>query len=493
MSPKTSQTNAPIKDDRRPVWIIGLLLLLCYGYYFYAGGNWNIESRMALTRAIVDRQTIQIDHYFFSKDRTKDAAFFSGHYYADKAVGASFLGVPVYWFFKQILGGVLPDNVWWIVSTYLVSLFVTALPSAIAGALFFLLLGYITPAVAPRVWLTLAYGLGTIAFPYATMFFGHQTAAALGFIAFYLLFRLRRQGWSPGWALLAGGLASYSVITDFLSALVVLGLMVYAIVTVIQQKKGFGARLTALLPFAVGLILALPLQLWYNWAAFGNPLSSAYKYEILEEFRIGMSAGFMGITYPKLEALYQLTFGPYRGLFYGSPFLLFIIPGAWIWLRRTRAKGEKAIAANPLAGYRLEGWLCVAIGGLALLINSSYYLWGGGGIYGARFMIPALPFICFLALPAIYFAPGAFKLLATVSMLFTFIVVATTPLIPENEPNPLFGAAFRDLFRRGLMTEPNFNFNLLMFLGVDSLISLLFLLLLGSLLLLRLRALRLAS
>jgi hypothetical protein len=39
--------------------------------------------------------------------------------------------------------------------------------------------------------LTLGYGLGTIAFAFSTVFFGHQIAALLLFGAFYLLFQVR--------------------------------------------------------------------------------------------------------------------------------------------------------------------------------------------------------------------------------------------------------------------------------------------------------------
>lgn len=491
MGKNSAQTPPAKPSDRRPALIIGLVLMLCYSYYFYLGGNWNVESRLALMHAVVDRGTLQIDHYYFNqrmnRERTQDIALYRGHYYSDKAVGVAFLGVPFYWGVKSLFALAPPAQGWqWVMGNYLVNLFVTAFPSALAGVLFFILLGYFLPAGAPRIWLTLAYGLGTIAAPYATMIFGHQTAAALGFIAFFILFRLRRRGWSPGWALAAGLLAGYSLITDFLSALVVLGLVIYAGVTVFQRGKGVGAGICALLPFLAGLLPPLALQLWYNWAAFGSPLASAYHYEVLEKFRIGMSAGLMGITYPRLEALYQLTFGPYRGLFYGSPFLLFVIPGTWLWLRRPRPSGKKLPPPSPFAEFRLEGLLCAGLGLFALLINASYYLWGGGGIYGARFMIPALPFICLLARPAMDFAPTAFKALALLSIIFTGAVMITTPLVPENAANPLFGAVFRDIWRYGFVSHPN-NYNLLMLLGVRNLLSLVFLLLLVGLLLLRLR------
>ncbi len=471
---KTASSVPKRTGELRPALAIGLILFACYAYFFYMGGNWNIESRLALVHAIVEEKTLAIDSY---ESRTQDKAFYDGHYYCDKAVGASFLGVPVYAAFRPLLASRGPQSLW-ATGNYLVNLFVTAIPSAVAGALFFLLLGRFLPAAVPRIWLTLAYGLGTLAFPYATMFFGHQTAAALLVISFFLLFRMRSKKWSPPIALVAGLLAGYALITDFLAVAVVLGLVIYAIATVKKSAPSSFLPFTFyLLPFLLGLLAPLPLQLWYNQACFGSPFASAYHYEVLAKFREGMSAGMMGLTYPKLEALYQLTIGPRRGLLYCSPFLLFTIPGAYLMIRRRE--------------HRAEGLLCAGVGLLSILLNSAYYLWWGGGVYGPRFLIPAIPFIALPVIFAIRYSPMAFKLLAITAIVFTAVVVVTTPLIPEPAKNPIFEAAFRDLFRRGLLAAPNFNFNLMMYFGLDDLRSLFPLLALVGIGLVYLRSLRL--
>jgi len=515
--PKKIQTDnksadkAPRRVELRIALLLGLILLLCYSYYFYMGGNWNIETRLALTHAIVDDGTLMIDRY---EARTGDKAFYKGHYYCDKAVGASFLGVPVYWAVRPLLARYGATGTW-VAGNYIISFFTTAIPSAMLGVLFYLLLGAFVAAAKPRIWLTLAYGLGTIAFPYATMFFGHQTAAAFAFIAFYLLFRARHRKWSGGGVFFAGLLAGYALITDYLSVAVILGLVVYAVVTVLQVKlpaspnklagrtskppagskpvgggaippagfrppAGFkpagGSRMIiSLWPFFIGIILPLPLQLWYNWACFDNAFASAYKYEALPQFARGMSVGLMGITFPKLEALYQLTFGPRRGLFYGSPFLLFALPGAWLLMRRLKSKAARSAtrALSEISKFRLEGSICAGVGIFTLLLNSGYYLWWGGEIYGPRFLLPALPFIALLALPALYRAPKAFKLLAVTSIVFTSVVVITIPFISEASPNPLFDGAFRSLIRNGLDLRPNFTFNAMSLFGLDDIRSVL--------------------
>src|ERR687886_2761089 len=70
--------------------VVGLVLLGSYAY-FYQGGGWNQNSRLDLTRALVERGTLQIDAY---ADNTGDQAVFQGHTYSDKAPGQALTAVP---------------------------------------------------------------------------------------------------------------------------------------------------------------------------------------------------------------------------------------------------------------------------------------------------------------------------------------------------------------------------------------------------------------
>src|SRR5919202_6154659 len=70
--------------------LVGLLLLGSYAY-FYQGGGWNQNSRLDLSRALVERGTLQIDAY---ADNTGDKAVFDGHAYSDKAPGQALAAVP---------------------------------------------------------------------------------------------------------------------------------------------------------------------------------------------------------------------------------------------------------------------------------------------------------------------------------------------------------------------------------------------------------------
>jgi len=79
--------------------------------------------------------------------------------------------------------------------------------------------------------------------------------------------------------------------------------------------------------------------------------------------------------------LYLLTFGPYRGLFYHSPFLLLAIAG-WV-------------AMWPYHPRRSDLLLSIMIVISYLLFNASYYLWWGGFTNGPRHLIASIPFLIF--------------------------------------------------------------------------------------------------
>ena len=75
--------------QQRIAAVLGVALFVSYAYFYPAGG-WNQNSRFAMIRAILERHTLQIDAYQL---HTGDRAFWRGHYYTDKAPGASLLAL----------------------------------------------------------------------------------------------------------------------------------------------------------------------------------------------------------------------------------------------------------------------------------------------------------------------------------------------------------------------------------------------------------------
>ena len=85
---RTSGVSMTARQQRTAA-VLGVTLFLSYAYFYPAGG-WNQNSRFALIRAILERHTLRIDAYQL---HTGDRAFWRGHYYTDKAPGASLLAL----------------------------------------------------------------------------------------------------------------------------------------------------------------------------------------------------------------------------------------------------------------------------------------------------------------------------------------------------------------------------------------------------------------
>ena len=451
--------------ERRRAWLIGWALFCCYAYFFYVGGNWNVESHYSQIYALAGHGRLIIDDYPFLPRGGGDAAFYRGHFYSDKLIGPSLVSAPVYRLLRETATASelsFPLDI--AIALRLTNVLTNALPSALLGALLYLFLAELGITAQLRVWLAFAYGLGTLAFPYSTVFFGHQLAAVAIAGSFMLLWRQRAE-WSHRRAIAAGALAGFAAISDAMGIFVAVLLGLYAIwlavalpasssqenltpLPPLRARRGgddakrdkldrTGVRFARLAPFAIVALAVFSIQLAANWASFGNPLAFPHLYHAQAAFRARHAAGLFGIHLPQLYPLYQLTFGPWRGLFYGSPVLLFALPGLLLMARRWRPEAIIATAS----------WLIV------LLLSSGYENWTTGSAYGPRYQIVVLPLLVIAVAPAAARWPLIFKLLASISIAFMSIVTAQTPFIPEDLRSPLAAAIAE--FARGNLQHGN--------------------------------------
>jgi len=407
--------------ERRRAWLIGLALLCAYGFFFYRGGNWNVEARNAQIVSLAEDQTLAIDPY---ERWTGDKAYYQGHYYSDKLIGPSLVAVPFYLASNRLLSaaGVRPQLAL-MLALRIANVFANAVPSALMGALLYLFLAELGLAAKLRVWLAFACGFGTLALPYSTALFGHQFGAVCAFGCFLLLWR-QREVWSARRAVAAGLLAGLGAISDFTTMLIACFLGLYAIWRSRGQPgdaPGMATVVTRVLLFALLAAVPVSLQLSANWSSFGSPFVFPHIHHVQPSFRARHAAGLLGVHLPQLYPLYQLTVGSWRGLFYASPVLLLALPGFCLLGRGRRA--EAALIA--------VSWLGV------LLMNAGYENWTAGSAYGPRYQIPAIPFLVLAAAPAAQRWPFLFKVLATISITFTVIVTAQSPFVPETLQNPL--------------------------------------------------------
>lgn len=443
----------PANKKNRELWtslMLFLLLLFCSAYTFPRWADWNQNSRFDLVLAIVDQGTLCIDNYYHN---TGDYALFEGHHYSDKAPGTSFLGIPIYWVFRQVVGlgpiekllgrlemnpaltdtlleggtGLQADKVYFAIALTVVTFFVVPIPSAFLGVLLYLWTGYVTQKRLYRLSVPLVYGLLTNAFPYSNMLFGHQIVATLLFAAFFVLFRIERREMSSMWLLLVGAMLGYAVITEYPTALIAAGLCVYAFFIIPNKRWLGGLILTGLPP---GLLLMA-----YNYAIFRTPLPVGYRYsELYTELH---STGFFSLSYPHPRALWGITFGSYRGLFFISPILLLAIAGFVVW-------GHRRVN-------RRAWWVCLYAVIIFFLFNGSSVMWQGGYSIGPRYLLPMLPF---LAVGLVYFSDAWGHLpwvrgLTFVLAVWSFFAVWTETLggqhFPDWTANPLFNYSLPNL------------------------------------------------
>lgn len=252
--------------------------------------------------------------------------------------------------------------------------------------------GFVTALTAVLLWhtalqfgyddragagLALLFGLATIAWPYANMYFG-EPMSALSLLACFYCMRLWLMGKPQMWALFGGIAAAIAVATVTAHAPLVVIVGAYGLGAPwlqwwLAQRRGQSdvdpvdrtEWVIALGLFIAPLLFAGGLLLWYNEARFGNPFDTGYHFDSGE-----------GFTTPIWEGLWGLLFSPYRGLFWFTP--LFIA----------------SVAAWPgfVRQHRLEGIVTLLISLVLIVEYSLWWMWWGGFAWGPRFLVPLAPF-----------------------------------------------------------------------------------------------------
>jgi hypothetical protein len=280
---------------RRPEVPLFMLILGAYAYFYQAGG-WNPNSRFDLTRAIVEQHTSIIDRYAYNtgdlscrgpRGRCQQARAEAGeHYYSDKAPGASWLAVPAYALAYAVFGTDRPTLRYLAMSAWWVIIVAISVPSALAVVMLYRLLETFTASDPVRITVSLAYGLATLAFPYSTLFYGHQLAAALLLIGFAWLVRAKHltpKSLTAGFLGGVGAALAYAVVVEYPVAIAVVVLVGYASTCVRPWRR--------LVWLVIGGAMPVMALAAYHWLVFGGPLTLPYEFSTQPDRHIG----FMGI------------------------------------------------------------------------------------------------------------------------------------------------------------------------------------------------------
>lgn len=415
-APGTSWQATPAVELRRIPVALALLTLLAYAY-FAGGQGWNQNSRLALTMAVVEHGELHIDRYHEGVLPTGDKSYAGGHYYSDKAIGTSVAALLPYALARPLLARIEDPRRRVNLAMWFVVVATIALPMAVAIVLLYALALRQQRNAAGALFAPVAVALGTPLWPFGTVLFGHVPAAVWLFLAFWLIRRVCEQPHVHcGTVALAAAAASFAAVTEYPVAPLVVVLAGYA--CVVLQRAGALRNWRVVLAAVLGAAIPLALLLAYNAACFGAPWKLSYQSLASEEFRAVHATGLVGVGRPSLEVAWYLTFHPVRGLFAQAPVLLLAIPGLWAMWRKPE--------------WRLEAGVIVACFVTLLAINAGFGMWWGGWSANPRHMIPV---ILLLGVPLAFlrrpWAPFTLLLLA-ISIVQAFLVVATTPMVPDT-------------------------------------------------------------
>jgi hypothetical protein len=426
------------------VWVVYIFFISNYG------GNFMEDSSLRLTLSVVDKGSVIIDDYVFKG--IEDNAFYNGHYYSGFSPGSSFLAVPAYLVFKPIFY-LLPESfhgfqnmqLELILLNIVATVFVASLLSALCAVLIYKILSQFSDNKFHKLALTFLFSFGTLFFIYSTSYSRDVLKTIFLFASFYILFGLnyglfnRRR---PLLFFLSGLFLAFCVAADYKMIIVVPLFVIYMLF--FSKKKDF-------FYFGVGLFIPLLFSLFYNYVAFGSPLSTSYSYRspnIMQYY----SRGFFGMTYPTLERIYGLTFSPFRGFFFYMPVMLLSSLGIGIKLF-SRDKKYKVDMLFILILFLILFWYNASLASG----------WDAGGSFGPRYLIPAIPF---MVIPLI-FVFGRIKawtvaLFSAASFFVNFLGVlygreALWTVTQENK-YVIFNTYIPLLFSRGLTT---YTFNLI--------------------------------
>ncbi len=438
--PRVENTSWPSRFVRTPLdprwrgWVLFGTLLVAYTYSFQIGGGWNFASRYDLLHCLVRAHTLEITALH---ENTGDKALWKGRYYSDKAPGATLLGLPGY-LLAQGLVRLLRLDVSWLIllPNNLSPMTAVSLPSALLGLVLYHFAGRLELSPRRRVLVVVGYGLGTLAWPYSTLFFSHQTVAALGFGAFAVAVGVVRDGRRLWWAALAGLLCGYAVASEYPAVITMAAVGLYLLI---------GTRsLRAAAAFVGGVALPLAGLLLYNQVCFDSPLRFGYMLEARQEFAGGPVAW---LSHPRLEALWGILFSRDKGLFALCPVLIVAALG-WAIMARDRS-------------WRRELCVCLSVCVAFVLMNASHEFWRGGGCLGPRHVVPMLPFLWVGFIWAARACTGVWRwpllILTLVSAAAMFTVTFTAPAPRIGITNPIYGYALPLLLAGDFTLAPNWG------------------------------------
>lgn len=381
------------------VWLFVLLLGL---YLLTMGGRLFISDGVAMymtTRAIVLEQTIAVPA---DKELPQLIVGHGGRIYSPYDIGQPLLAIPFYllgWFAAALN----PNAGERLVTEFAVST-LPQVATALAGAILYRLCYAIYGKVRIAIAISLLWGTGTLAWPYALVYFSESVLTLFLLLSWYFLVisDMRRNSFPLLYAGIAFGIA---VITRVGALVYLPPTLIYLAFSGINRHRYWRNGALAmpahrLLWFVAGFLPLLLIFLWHNAVRFGRIWQTGYE---------GMS-----FSTPLQVGIYGLLFSPGRSLFLYSPLVGLGLAASLTFLRR----------------YPKLGLYIGSLFATALVFYGKWWAWYGGWSWGPRFLVPLIPM---LLLPiGVYWGSRPFRILVLATWLLSLFVVLPGVLVDFN-------------------------------------------------------------
>ena len=363
-----------------PVLLFALVCLSCTWFGSWAF-NPNSATRILAATAIVETGSARIDPY---AAMTIDKAQFDGHLYMDKAPGMTLMALPFVaatnWVTQQTSADVPhllfdPDAEAFLRLRMRIAIAgIGAVLTALAAVALFDLGSGIGGSRTAGLFTATSFALGTTVWGWTTTWFGHAATTALIAIALWAVWRGTRDSLAPRYALIAGLALGWAVVVEHGALLLGAPVALWALWRIRSADRVRQLRIIGL-AVAGGVTAAIPL-LVYNLATFGNVFTTGYSGVVGFE---GMKQGLFGLTYPKLDVLYEILLGKRRGIIWVAPILILAPFGIWSLLRDPSRRDLGVLAAGGAL--------------TCFLYHAAYIYWDGGNATGPRHALPAIAYL----------------------------------------------------------------------------------------------------
>ncbi len=342
-----------------------LMVLLLSSWHLDQSNNANIISRAATVAAVVEQGTFQIDRF---EHLTGDKALVNGHYYSEKAPLPALIVVPFHWILHNtgLIATSAPDHI---------NLDLLRLGGLICGSVPFALIALLCwrrlrqgeTHVEPSLLVLLTF-FGSFLFVYSGSFYGHLPGALFLLLAFIAL---REEHY-----LATGAWAGCAVLCEYTMVIFPLCWIIGLFWNSIRERSGHWRPVLRIifggLPFALGLLL-------YDQLLFGSAFDLGYDHVVGYRPENGSVSSAV-----QWEALWGLSFSPYRGLFPHMPLLLLAVIAALIDAGRAHFRHPTHIMIPVVVTF---------------LFISSVGMWWGGWAFGPRHLTGTAVLLAYTTLP----------------------------------------------------------------------------------------------